>query len=431
VLSSSRKFSNSPDKLIGTTKDPIRSGRRVRLLTYVLSCLLISFMAHHRLSANERMSPENSKMIEEINRILIEHFYKKISAENFFEEKNIDRSSIHDFINERLRSLSSSHTALFTKDTIDYYELLAIYAPTGIQKQLDVLYPPNGVVTYPGIGIVPRIFESKTFIAYVYNGSPAANAGLLVGDEIVDVDGHIFHPIKSFEGKAAQNIDLTIRRHADSTPISFTVPVIDIRASEMLLDATRASFRVVSKGDQRFGYLRLWSYHSDNIETMIADFLTSEPMKDVDGLILDLRCRWGGAPPDAAEQFIGQSPVMTMIDRDGKETTINPRWRKPLVVIVDGGTRSGMEVLAYSLKKVGVRLVGARTAGSVVAGKAFLLSDNSLLLLATADVRVDGERLEGVGVTPDINISYDFRYAAGNDPQLDAAIAEIARTDRR
>ncbi len=102
------------------------------------------------------------------------------------------------------------------------------------------------------------------------------------------------------------------------------------------------------------------------------------------------------------------------------------RWTKPVVAIIDGGTRSGMEVLAYSLKKNGVPMVGAPTAGNVLAGTAYLLPDDSLLELAVQDVLVDGKRLENNPVAPDVAVPFDVRYAAGQDPQLDAATALMA-----
>ena len=50
-------------------------------------------------------------------------------------------------------------------------------------------------------------------------------------------------------------------------------------------------------------------------------------------------------------------------------------------------------------KKYGMgEVIGTPTAGAVLAARAFLLSDGSLLLLAVNDVFVDGQRLEGVGV---------------------------------
>jgi carboxyl-terminal processing protease len=71
-------------------------------------------------------------------------------------------------------------------------------------------------------------------------------------------------------------------------------------------------------------------------------------------------------------------------------------------------------------------VVGSRTAGALLAGRGFLLSDGSLLVLAVSDVRVEGVRLEGRGVAPDIEVPFRLPYAAGRDPQLEAALAELA-----
>ena len=71
-------------------------------------------------------------------------------------------------------------------------------------------------------------------------------------------------------------------------------------------------------------------------------------------------------------------------------------------------------------------MIGTRTAGALLAARAFLLYDDSLLLLAVDDVAVDGERLEGVGVAPTIEVPFPLRYAAGKDPQLDKAVEVLA-----
>ena len=54
------------------------------------------------------------------------------------------------------------------------------------------------------------------------------------------------------------------------------------------------------------------------------------------------------------------------------------------------------------------------------------MSDGSLLLVAVDDVRVDGERLEAVGVTPTIEVLFDRSYAAGKDPQIDRAVEVLS-----
>ena len=58
---------------------------------------------------------------------------------------------------------------------------------------------------------------------------------------------------------------------------------------------------------------------------------------------------------------------------------------------------------------------------------AFLIG-GGLLLLAVEDVRVDGERLEGVGVTPTIEVEAGAASAESDDPQLSRALAVLSGT---
>src|SRR5256884_9930349 len=89
-------------------------------------------------------------------------------------------------------------------------------------------------------------------------------------------------------------------------------------------------------------------------------------------------------------------------DRNGVSELRNVKWRKPVAMLINGGTRSGKEVLAYGFKKYRLgELIGTRTEGAVLAATAFLIG-GGLLLLPAEDVRVDGERLEGVGGTPTV-----------------------------
>ena len=76
---------------------------------------------------------------------------------------------------------------------------------------------------------------------------------------------------------------------------------------------------------------------------------------------------------------------------------------------------------------IGLALVMALWVNERMAGRAFLLKDDSLLLLAVSDVQVDGERLERVGVAPTIEVPFPLEYAAGKDPQLDKAVEVLSR----
>jgi carboxyl-terminal processing protease len=197
----------------------------------------------------------------------------------------------------------------------------------------------------------------------------------------------------------------------------------------MYRNAMEKSARIIDVGTHKIGYVHVWSYARFAYQHLLEDLLTSGALKDADALIWDLRDGWGGAEPGYLDIFNARSPTMTLTERNAEQSIVNGRWRKPVVLLINEGTRSGKEVLAYGFKKYGLGpVVGTRSAGALLAGRAFLLSNGCLLLLAVADVSIDGERLEGRGVTPLVSVPFDIRYAQGNDPQLVRAIGLLART---
>jgi carboxyl-terminal processing protease len=86
-------------------------------------------------------------------------------------------------------------------------------------------------------------------------------------------------------------------------------------------------------------------------------------LQEAESLVLDLRDGWGRA----------QGPPVTMMDHHGDVSVANVKWRKPAVILVNGGTRSGKDILAYGFKKYGLgEVIGIRTTGAVLAACAFL-----------------------------------------------------------
>ena len=70
--------------------------------------------------------------------------------------------------------------------------------------------------------------------------------------------------------------------------------------------------------------------------------------KDTDALILDFRDGWGGAQPHYLDLFNVSSPTMVSVDRQGHTSIVNFRWRKPVLMVVNEGTRSGGDFLKMS-----------------------------------------------------------------------------------
>jgi carboxyl-terminal processing protease len=328
-----------------------------------------------------------------------------------------------------LSELGASHTALYTREDPAYYQLADIFSGRLRREGLHRVFP-SGEVTYPGIGIFTRLDgQKRTFIAGVIEGTSAARAGLLIGDEILAADGMPFRPTGSFQGKVGAPVTLTVRRIADGPPFELSVVPEEIRPNQMFLQGLEASARIIEGArGARIGYVHVWSYAGAAYQRALERLIAEGPLKEADALIWDLRDGWGGAEPHYLDLFNPRAPSMQLTNRDRAGSTLNVKWRKPVAMLINGGTRSGKEILAYGFKKYGLgEVIGTPTAKAVLASTAFLMSDGSLLLLAVSDVRVDGERLEGTGVTPTIDVPFDSIYAGGTDPQLDRAVEALSR----
>ncbi len=326
-----------------------------------------------------------------------------------------------------LASLQASHTGHFRPDTIDYFELADVFRYS-IRDDLRRLFPPDGDVSYPGIGMVARQGNGVWFVTDVYDGGPAARAGILVGDEIIAVDGAPYHEITSFRDKVGRSVDIQLRRRPGAMPITVKTGVESLKPLPMYEKAIADSATIFERDGRKIGYIRLWTLAARNSMGAVAEALVEGRLKEADGLVIDLRGRWGGGSSDAAELFVGDTPPFRLIPRNGEAVLANVRWNRPVVAIIDEGSRSGLEVFAYALKMNDIPLVGSRTAGALLAGRAYLLPDDSLLEIAVSDAVIgDDVRLEGRGVQPDIPVPFSLPYAAGADPQREAAIEEMRR----
>ncbi|MGC8715040.1 MAG: S41 family peptidase [Leptodesmis sp.] len=261
-------------------------------------------------------------------------------------------------------------------------------------------------------------------------GTPAAQAGLQIGDEILSADGQPFQPVRSFANKVGTPVKLMIQKTADpATRQEVTVTPKLLDPLTMFLDVQKASTQIIQRNGKKIGYVHLWSYAGDQYQEQLEEDLIYGKLRAADGLVLDLRDGWGGAPLTALNIYTARGPSLTSIGRDGRRMTYQPSWNKPVVMLVNEGSRSAKEILAYGFQqyKIG-KVIGTKTPGAVVAGRAFLMQDGSLLYLAVADVYLDNNlRLEGKGVTPDIEVPFSVEYAQGKDPQKERAIAEAIR----
>jgi carboxyl-terminal processing protease len=334
-----------------------------------------------------------------------------------------------DTINQMLSELRTSHTRFYTPEEPAYYQLMGIFQPrmADLPPAVKKLFP-TGKFEYTDIGIFTKAINGKTFIRAILDDSPAAKAGLKIGDELLSVDGGTYEPIQSFVGKAGKKVTLLIQRTPNPNSrqeISVTPKIYD--ATTMFLEAQEASKQVIQRQGKKIAYVHIWSNAADaNQEKLIEDLLFGR-FQDADALVLDLRDGWGGGSISYLNFFTAEGAIITNIPRNGKRNTYRYQWKKPAIMLVNEGSRSSKEILAFAFReyKIG-QLVGSQTAGAVVAGRPFFMPDGNMLYLAVADVLVnETERLERKGVTPDITVPFPLGYAQGADPQKQLALETV------
>ncbi|WP_207714331.1 S41 family peptidase [Scytonema sp. UIC 10036] len=339
-------------------------------------------------------------------------------------------------INQMLSELQTSHTRFYIKDEPAYYQLLGIFQAGNpdFQKQLRKFFP-KGKIEYSGIGITTKDINGKTFISTILDGSPAAKAGLKVGDQLLSVGDRPYKPIESFAGLADQNVTLLIQRtsNANSRQTITVIPKL-LDATTIFKSAQQASTQTIERDGKKIGYVHIWSNAADPDQEQLREDLIYGRLREADGLVLDLRDGWGGGDISYLNIFTAKAgPSVTNIARDGRKYTFIPQWKKPVVMIINEGSRSSKEILAYAFQqhKIGP-VIGSKTTGAVVAGRLFLMDDGSFLYLAVSNVFLDeNQRLEGKGVTPDISVPFSLEYAEGKDPQKERAIETLIATAKQ
>jgi carboxyl-terminal processing protease len=349
-------------------------------------------------------------------------------------------------INALLGELKTSHTGLLTPDDVDYYILLDVFSGANrVRDFVSQRFWGSGV-RYAGVGLFSVNIDGRDFVDAVLEGSPAARAGLKVGDELLSVDAEAYHPIRSFRGKEGQHARLKFRRSAEAPPQELEVEVISIAPLQAFRDATATSARLIERDGRRIGYVHVWASVGEGSTEALKDALDSLRGKEgeeqhehkreektaprLDGVIIDMRGKIGGTGQNAGrylDVIDPRGPLMRSRNKDGKERA-RSALRGRTAVLIDHHTRSTAELFVHSYKRERQGpLIGTRTAGAVSAAAAYVMPGGELLYLAVTGLEIDGEILEGSGVAPDVEASRPLSYANGADPALEAAITYFAR----
>jgi tricorn protease len=190
-------------------------------------------------------------------------------------------------------------------------------------------------------------------------------------------------------------------------------------------DENRRKVDEASSG--RVGYVYLTDTGAEGLAAFDRYFFAQA---DREAVIIDERDNGGGAFADYFISRLSQQVVAQRTAREGLDGT-HPYSviRGPKVMIINEGSASGGDMLAYLFKKAGLGpLIGTRTHGYVMGPFVLNLIDGGRVAVPYFGVYTDeGKWLaENEGVAPDIEVEQDpAAVRAGHDPQLDKAIEVV------
>ena len=332
--------------------------------------------------------------------------------------RSSDNVALADVLNPFLESLGVSHTRFYDRRHQSYYVLRSLFSTRDLDEPK--LYTIGVQLDDNDPGLVLAVLED----------SPAAAHGVHRADRIIAVDDVPFKSLLQWQ--KADSIRLSIETKSGRRDVN----LIPVRQSfhRSLARATVASEKVIDCRDQRIGYLHLWSGTHQVFLDALEDAVERAKGSDLDGFILDLRDGYGGAWWPYLDPFFSDRDsyfAATNFDSTGERDTLRPEpkgnpgsWDRPLAVLINGGTRSGKESLAFQFRKSGrAKLFGTTTNGAFTGGLgAFVERDvNYVLYLSVQETQLDRTALEGVGVSPDVVVPVE----EGRDAPLSAALDHL------
>ncbi|WP_221030507.1 S41 family peptidase [Actomonas aquatica] len=312
-----------------------------------------------------------------------------------------DTAALYDVINDMLDELEDAHTvAMSPAEAWEDY-----------------------VAERAFVGVNLERVEDRWVVSELRPGSSAEEVGVEVGWIAVARDGEVL----TEDG-------ITFTSEPGERYVWTFLDALDVER-EVVLEARTLSDRmppVERRSAEGWVYLRFDEFERD-YDAWLQERLMVH--RDAPGVVLDLRSNSGG-DVSSLERVINQffderKAYGAFVSRKGKRRDEKSAWRSgadyggEVVILIGPGSASSAEILAATMQHYGrATLIGRPTAGVVVASQYHRLRDGGQLQLGTYDFQtLDGTRLEGNGVHPDVDVErtlVDLRE--GRDPDLGRAV---------
>lgn len=269
--------------------------------------------------------------------------------------------------------------------------------------------PPDQVAAFEqqttgniqGIGIFLDDRPGFLSVLSPLEDSPAFNAGILAGDQILRIDGEstknmaIEDAARKLSGPAGSTVTLEVRHEGSSKieTIRLTRNTVHVYSVKGFVRNPDGTWDFMIDPKDRIGYIRVTSFLTRTPEELgqAYDRLVQQGVR---ALILDLRNNPGGLLDigvEVADRFLNRGVIVTTQGRYEQKQVWEARPDNdyppvPIVVLVNGLSASASEIVSGALKDHGrAKIVGVRTYGKGCVQKVIPLGQDLGQIKITTD----------------------------------------------
>ena len=300
------------------------------------------------------------------------------------------------------------------------------YYPEEDQSELEQMVKNS----YGGIGSVITWNDKlkRSVISEPYEGMPAAEAGLKVGDVLMEIDGEDLAGKNNQEvsqmlrGQVGTNFKLTVQRPGAKKPLTFDI----VRRS---IELPIIPYYTVL--DNNVGYINLSTFSGEPAKEFKRAFLDLKK-RGIASLVIDLRSNGGGLLDEAVEIanfFVPRGK--TLVTTKGKIKQASNTYKTlrepldldiPLAVLTSSVTASAAEILAGSLQDLDrAVIVGTRTYGKGLVQTTRMLPYGAQMKLTTSKYYIPSGRCVQA-------IDYAHRNADGSVGRIPDSLTTVFHT---
>lgn len=334
-------------------------------------------------------------------------------------EKYIGEVKEEDLIDGALKGLvagtGDTYTTYFTKEELEEFKAETLGSFVGI-----------------GVYLQGNLETGKVEIVKPIKGSPAEEAGLKAGDQVLKADGKEYKAenldelSKYIKGEEGTEITITVKRGEEE---------LDIKVKRRNVHMNYVESKML---EDNIGYISITTFD----EGCADDFKTEYTLLVEQGaksLIIDLRGNGGGLVDEALEiaDLMCNKNEITLItmNKEKKEEITKSKTDRtitmPVVVLTNGATASASEILVAALKEnEKAEIVGDKTFGKGVIQELIYLSNGGALKVTASEYYTPKKnKINKVGIEPNYEVSFDIKNL-DVDEQLNKAIEVIKEKNK-